>query len=387
MTAVIGTLYEKASKEMYNKLQDIKGLQKGEVLDLSASVNEMLGGMLNVVGRTVILSRTSKLQYPDFQIPVSEYGNLIEYIGTKLLRPQDVNPHNTGDAFHTSAINNPKFITRYISDIVRGKYNVTTGDQRWLDAINKKDEKRIANLTGQAVQSLYDSLIELQNDLVPALFASLYEKVKTEKSNAIWKIPSIADSTDIKEYSIVLNAQIKKAVRLLSYTSSDYNLLGADVNSKKDDLILVAFHGDDVSAYGVDTTLLDVITSQGNLGTLSRATFEESLGLNKIVEMKAMGIGQSTIPRDFDLPALIGMQTEDIDQSTVTTPYGKVRFALVSKGMLNVGLKYFKAKTEYSASEDINNIYVHFQMALEYGAGQVIFFEDNEVESEVPPEG
>lgn len=377
----LSTLYESANKKMYDTLVALKGVQTGAQID-EDMVNNLLGGMLNRVGDTIVLQRASALKYPHFQKPVSEYGAVTEYIGTKLVKPMDMLEPTQGSVIEEFIVNNPDYKVGYVSDRVKATFLVTTTDQRWKDAVDGGNIGRLAQLTAMAVQSLYDSVTEHMNGIVPIAFGAFWEKVPAQCKV---QIPKIAGSTR-ENYLIDIISLLRANIRKLGYTSSKYNLMGADINSRPEDLVLIVFDtplstASNYSGY----TSYDLITSQIKYSPISRASgLQESLGIADIYEMEALGMGTGSVARQYASTGLIGQQIANMSNNVMTEAYPYVRFALVSKDALNVGAKSIRTKTTSSARADLDFHYTHIDLEVGFGTGNIIFFHE---EIPTPPAG
>jgi len=232
----------------------------------------------------------------------------------------------------------------------------------------------MASMIAIAMQSLYDGITHDHDALIPALMGALYEKVPDA---SIRRLPTYT-GTGVEDYSKVIFATLNKAIRdMTQWRRPDYNMVGADMSDSKDDLVLVSF--DNPVSASADQSILDVITSQLNIGPMARATaLGSSLGLGDVYEMPTPGIVTSSVARSYSLPNFPGMQTADTLAGTLKVPHPNVKFALVGRGALNVGLKRLQQDTGRSLRGHFDQTWVQPTLELAYGAGQVIFFIDGD---------
>jgi len=134
----------------------------------------------------------------------------------------------------------------------------------------------------------------------------------------------------VEGYSKEVFALLNKAIRdMTMWRRPDFNYIGAEMSDSKSDLVLVAF--DNPIAPGKDMTILDVITSQLNIGPMARATaLGQALGV-EVYEMPSMGIIENSVARAYGLTGFPGMQTADMSSGIQTPPYPNVMFALCGR--------------------------------------------------------
>src|SRR5690606_7905692 len=253
---------------------------------------------------------------------------------------------------------------------VRANYPLTVNSERWLDALDGQNYSTLASMIGIAMQALYDGVTHDHDSIIPALFGSRYAKATpTMKRN----LPAFTGD-DVEGYSKEVFAMLNKAIRdMTTWRRPDFNYIGAEMSDSKSDLVLVSF--DNPITEGKDMTILDVITSQLNIGPMARAVaLGQALGV-EVYEMPSMGIIENSVSRAYGLQNFPGMQTADMSSGTQTAPYPNVRFALCGKGALNVGLKRLQIDTGRSIRGHFDQTWVQPTLQLAYGAGQCIFFE------------
>lgn len=371
----INLVFERANKDAYEMLVVANEMSTGAEL-ANAITNTIFPTILNKIGDTITRSDLVDRNYEKFKIPLSEYGAITEYLVSSMIKAADASPTTTGTVIEDMVINNPDIKALYASKLVRANYPLTVNSERWLDAIDNKNLSTLASMIGIAMQALYDGITHDHDSFIPALFGSLYSHVGAPSKR---KLPSF-DGMDVEGYSKTVFATLNKAIRdMTSWRRTDFNYLGAEMSDVKSDLVLVAFEN---PVGGNDTTILDVITSQLSIGAQARASaLGSSLGLGDVYEMPSMGIIENSVARAYALPAFPGMQTADMRNGTRTPPFPGVKFALCGKGALNVGLKRLQNDTGRSIRGHFDQTWVQPTLQLSYGAGQVIFFGDDDTSS------
>lgn len=366
----INLVFERANKDAYDLLVAANEMSSGTEL-ANAITNTILPTILNKIGDTIVRSDLVDRNYEKFKIPLSEYGAITEYLVSSMIKAADASPTATGTTVEDFVINNPDIKALYASKLVRANYPLTVNSERWLDAVDNKNLSTLATMIGIAMQALYDGITHDHDSFIPALFGSLYDKVGAASKRQI----PVFDGTNVEEYSKNMFATFNKAIRdMTTWRRSDFNYVGAEMSDSKADLVLVAFEN---SVTGRDQTILDVVTSQLNIGAQARAVaLGSALGI-EVYEMPSMGIISNSVARAYGLPALDGMQTADMSAGVLTPPHPDIKFALCGKGAINVGLKRLQTDTGRSVRGHFDQTWVQPSLQLAYGAGQVIFFDDD----------
>lgn len=370
----INLVYERANKEAYDLLVAGNEMSSGD--DFSELItNKIFPTILNKIGDTISRSDLVTRNYEKFKIPLSEYGAITEYLVSSMIKAADSSPTATGSVVQDFVINNPDIQAIYAHKLVRANYPLTVNSEKWLDALENRNLSTLANMIGIAMQSLYDGITHDHDSFIPALFGSLYSKATVGMKRTL---PTY-NGTNLEQYSKDVFATFNKAIRdMTTWRRPDFNYLGAEMGDSRDDLVLVAF---DNNVAGREQTILDVITSQLNIGAQARASaLGSSLGIT-VYEMPSAGIITNNVARAYGLTNFPGMQTADMSSGTQAKPLPNVKFALCGKGALNVGLKRLQKDTGRSIRGHFNQTWVEPTLQLAYGAGQVIFFEDESAHS------
>jgi len=365
----INLVYERANMDAYDMLVAANEMATG--IELANSItNTVFPAILNKVGDTIMRSDLVDRNYDKFKLPLSEFGAITEYLVSRMVRADNASPTVKGYVVEDYVINNPDIIGLYASKLVRANYPLTVNSERWLDALDNRNMSTLASMIAIAMQALYDGVTHDHDSFIPALFGSLYAKATDSMKR---QLPEFTGN-DIAEYSKDVFATLNKAIRdMTQWRRPDFNYVGAEMSDSKSDLVLVAF--ENPIAEGRDQTILDVITSQLNIGPQARAkALGDALGVD-VYEMPSMGIIQNSVARAYSIPAFPGMQTADMSAGTQTPPYPNVMFALCGKGALNVGLKRLQIDTGRSIRGHFDQTWVQPTLQLAYGAGQCIFFE------------
>lgn len=372
----ISLVYERANKDAYDMLVAANEMSMGNEL-ANTITNTIFPTILNKIGDTITRSDLVDRNYDKFKIPLSEYGAITEYLVSSMIKATDASTTTTGTVVEDMVINNPDIQAIYASKLVRANYPLTVQSERWLDALDSKNLETLASMIAIATQALYDGITHDHDSFIPALFGSLYSKVLDTSKR---KLPKFTGS-NIEEYSKDVFATLNKAIRDLStWRRKDFNYIGAEMSDSKDDLVLVAFENN--ISPDKDQTILDVITSQLHIGAMARSkALGDSLGI-AVYEMPSMGIIENSVARAYGVASLEGMQTADMTKGTITPPFPNVKFALCGKGVLNVGLKRLQNDTGRSIRGHFDQTWVQPTLQLAYGAGQVIFFEDEPEDEE-----
>lgn len=365
----INLVYERANKEAYELL--VAGAEMATGSDLAELItNSIFPTILNKVGDTITRSDLVDRNYEKFKLPLSEFGAITEYLVSSMIRAADPSPTATGSVVEDYVVNNPDIKALYASSTVRANYPLTVNSERWLDALDGRNYSTLASMIGIAMQALYDGVTHDHDSIIPALFGSFYGKASAKMKRTL---PEFTGD-DVEGYSKEVFALLNKAIRdMTMWRRPDFNYIGAEMSDSKSDLVLVAF--DNPIAEGKDMTILDVITSQLNIGPMARAAaLGQALGV-EVYEMPSMGIIENSVARAYNLTGFPGMQTADMSAGTQTPPYPNVMFALCGKGALNVGLKRLQIDTGRSIRGHFDQTWVQPTLQLAYGAGQCIFFE------------
>jgi hypothetical protein len=368
----ISLVYERANKDAYDLLVAANEMSTGAEL-ANAITNTIFPTILNKIGDTIGRSDLVDRNYDKFKIPLSEYGAITEYLVSSMIKAADASPSSNGTAIDDFVINNPDIKALYASKLVRANYPLTVQSERWLDALESKNLASLANMIAIATQALYDGITHDHDSFIPALFGSLFTKSTASSKR---KLPEFT-GTGVEDYSKDVFATFNKAIRdMTTWRRKDFNYVGAEMSDSKSDLVLVAFEN---TVGGRDQTILDVITSQLHIGAMARAkALGEALGVD-VYEMPSMGIIENSVARAYGLPNFAGMQTADMTAGIITAPFPEVKFALCGKGAINVGLKRLQNDTGRSIRGHFDQTWVQPTLQLAYGAGQVIFFDDEDL--------
>lgn len=367
----IGLVYERANKDAYDLIKNAQAVMSASELAENIT-NVIFPSILNKVGDTIIRSDKVDRMYDKLKIPLSEYGAITEYLASSMIRADDPTATATGTRVDDFVINNPKIFGRYTQRNVRANYPLTVNGDRWLDAIDGGNTTQMASMIGIAMQSLYDGVSHDHDSFLPALMGSLYNESKGTAS--VRSIPAFTGAS-VEEYAKAIYAILNKAIRdMTQWRRPDFNLIGADMSDSKADLVLVSF--DNAVSSTNAATVLDIITSQLNIGAMARATaLGNSLGVT-VYEMPTPGIIETSIARAYALANFPGMQTADTGAGDLTIPHPNVKFALIGRGALNAGLKRLQQDTARSARGHFDQTWVQPTIQLAFGAGQAIFFTD-----------
>lgn len=372
----INLVYERTNKDVYDLLVAGTSMQSATEIGELIS-NTIFPTILDKVGDTITRSDLVDRNYSKFKLPLSEFGAITEYLASNMVKADNATPTLTGTKIDDFVINNPDIQALYSTNLIRANYPLTINNERYLDMVDNRDLRGLASIVAIAMQSLYDGVTHDHDSIIPALFGTLFTKSKATSK----RILPTYDGTNIESYSKSIFAILNKAIRDLSqWRRSDFNIMGMEMSDAKSDLVLVSFENSVAENEG---TILDVITSQLNIGAKARAkALGESLGVD-VYEMPSMGIIPNSVARAYNMPNFPGMQSADMSAGTQTPPYPKVKFALVGKGALNVGLKRLQNDTGRSIRGHFDQTWVQPTLQLAHGAGQAIFFSE-EVE-EVEP--
>lgn len=364
----IGLVYERANKQAYDALALAKAVVPGSQL-APLVTNEIFPSIVNKIGDTIIRSDKVSRVYDRFKLPLSEYGAITEYLLSNMVKAADSPKLQQGELVHDHVVSHPSILGRYSETNIRADYPMTITADRWMDAVEKEDIATMARMVALSSQSLYDGVRHDHDSWVPAIAGALYDQ--SPESSKI-KIPDF-DGQDIEGYSKLIYAILTKAVRdMTQWRRPDFNIPGAEMADSVDDLVLVSF---DNPVDETGTTILDMIGAQLNLGSLARAkAIGQSLGLT-VYEMPSPGIITNQIARAYDYPNLPGMQTADMSAGVPVKPYPNLRFALIGRGALNVGLKRLLVDTTRSSRGHFDQTWVTPVIQLAFGAGQAVFFE------------
>lgn len=372
----INLVYERANKDAFDMLTAAaNAMQPGDTLG-SLITNTVFPTILNKIGDTISRSDLVDRNYSKFKLPLSEFGAITEYLASNMIKAANASATTNGTVIDDMVVNNPDIKALYASKLIRANYPITINSERWLDAIDSGNISALSSMIAIAMQALYDGVAHDHDSFIPALMGALYSETQATSKRTI---PAY-DGTNTEEYAKKVFAILNKGIRdMTQWRRPDFNMMNMEMSDSKDDLVLVAFD----SAVGVDgETTLDLITSQLNIGAMARAkALGESLGVD-VYEMPSIGILENSVARAYGVPELPGMQTANMTSGTQTSQYPNVKFALVGKGALNVGLKRLQTDTGRSIRGHFDQTWVQPTLQISYGAGQVIFFETAETETE-----
>lgn len=369
----INLVYERANKDAYDMLRIASENAMASGAELGETItNTIFPTLLNKIGDTISRSDLVDRNYSKFKIPLSEFGAITEYLTSNMIKADNALSGSNGTIVDDMVINNPDIKATYASKLIRANYPLTINSERWMDAVDGRNIEVLSSMIAISMQSLYDGITHDHDSFIPALLGSLYESSPTKAKRTI---PTF-NGTDTENYSKKVFAILNKAIRdMTQWRRPDFNMMGMEMSDSKSDLVLVAFD----SSVGDDgETTLDLITSQLTLGAMARAkALGEALGV-EVYEMPAMGVIDNSVSRAYSLTNLPGVQTADMSQGIQTEPYPNVKFALVGKGALNVGLKRLQNDTGRSIRGHFDQTWVQPTLQIAYGAGQAIFFEIDE---------
>jgi hypothetical protein len=366
----INLVYERSNKQAYDLLVAASDMFTGTQL-ASTITNDIFPTILNKVGDSIRRSDLVDRNYEKFKIPLSEFGAITEYLMSNMIKAADPSSNVKGTAVDDYVINAPEIMALYAIHQVHANYPLTIKKDKWLDALDGSNLTNMAQMIAIAMQSLYDGITHDHDSFIPALFGSLYSKVGTASKR---KLP-VYTGSNVEQYSKDVFATFNKAIRdMTKWRRPDFNFVGAEMVDAKSDLVLVAFENN--AADDKDQTVLDIITSQLNIGPMARAVaLGEALGID-VYEMPSMGIIDNSVARAYSLTNLPGMQTANMSAGVQTPPHPDVKFAICGKGAINVGLKRLEHDTGRSIRGHFDQTWVEPTLQLSYGAGQVIFFDD-----------
>lgn len=365
---MINLVYERANKDAYDMLVAMADMyQADEIQDVIS--NQIFPAILNKVGETIIRSDIVDRNYSKFKLALKEYGAITEYLASNMVKADNASDVANGTVVEDYVVNNPDIQALYAPKIVRANYPLTINSERWLDAIDSNNPAALASMIAIAMQSLYDGVTHDHDSFIPALFGSLFTKSGAGSKKEI----EIFVAENVAEYSKSIFALLNKAIRdMTQWRRPDFNMMGMEMSDAKKDLALVFFD----SATGANgETVLDIITSQLTIGPAARAAaLGDALGVD-VYEMPAAGVLTNAVARAYNVPAFPGMQTANIN-GVRTEPFPKLKFALVGKGALNVGLKRLQTDTGRSVRGHFDQTWVQPSLQLSYGAGQAVFFSE-----------
>lgn len=365
----INLVYERANQDAYDLLKiATNAMAPGDDLGVTIT-NSIFPTLLNKIGETITRSDLVDRNYGKFKIPLSEFGAITEYLASNMIKADNAVNMENGSPINDMVVNNPDIRASYATKLIRANYPITINSERWMDAVDGRNIEVLSQMIAISMQSLYDGIAHDHDSFIPALLGALYEG-SPEKAKR--SIPAYSGS-DPEAYAKKVFAILNKSIRDMSqWRRSDFNMMGMEMSDSKEDLVLVAF---DNSISDDGETTLDLITSQLTLGAMARAhALGEALGV-EVYEMPSMGIIDNSVSRAYSLPNIPGMQTADMKEGDHTPKYPNVKFALVGKGALNVGLKRLQNDTGRSIRGHFDQTWVQPTLQIAYGAGQAIFFE------------
>lgn len=368
----INLVYERANQDAYDMLLTATdAMDSGD--DLSAIItNTVFPTLLNKIGETITRSDLVDRNYSKFKIPLDKFGAITEYLMSNMIKADNAVGTTNGTQVNDMVINNPDIRALYAHKLIRANYPITINSERWMDAIDSRNIAVLSSMIAIAMQSLYDGITHDHDSFIPALFGSLYTESPTTSKRTL----PIYDESDIEQYSKSIFAILNKGIRdMTQWRRPDFNMMKMEMADSKSDIVLVAF---DNSIGNSGETTLDIITSQLTIGAQARAkALGESLGVD-VYEMPSMGIIDNSVARAYNVASFAGMQTADMSNGTQSPLYPNVKFALVGKGALNVGLKRLQNDTGRSIRGHFDQTWVQPTLQIAFGAGQAIFFEDEE---------
>jgi hypothetical protein len=368
---MINLVYERANKDAYDMITAMQDMfTSGEIQDVIS--NTIFPTILNKVGETIIRSDIVDRNYSKFKLPLTEYGAITEYLASNMVKAADASDISNGSVVEDFVVNNPDIQALYAGKVIRANYPLTINTDKWLDAIDGQNISALSSMIAIAMQSLYDGVTHDHDSFIPALFGSLFTKSKATSKKEI----EIFTGDNVAEYSKSIFAILNKTIRdMTQWRRPDFNMMGMEMSDSKSDLALVFFESPTGSN---GETILDIISSQITLGPAARAeALGKALGV-EVYEMPEAGILTNTTARAYNLTNFEGMQTANIT-GTRTAPHPNLKFALVGKGALNVGLKRLQTDTGRSVRGHFDQTWVQPSLQLAYGAGQAVFFSEKEV--------
>lgn len=365
----INLVYERTAKDVYDLL--VAGTSMVSATDIGELItNTIFPTVLDKVGDTITRSDLVDRNYSKFKLPLSEFGAITEYLASNMIKADNPTPTVTGTKVDDFVINNADIRALYSTKLIRANYPLTINNERYLDMVDNRDLRGLSSIVAIAMQSLYDGITHDHDSLIPALLGTLYAQSKATSK----RILPAYNPTNKEEYSKSIFALLNKAIRdMTQWRRTDFNNMGMEMSDSKNDLVLVSFENPVSENEG---TILDIISSQLNIGAKARATaLGESLGID-VYEMPSMGIIPNSVVRAYGMPNFPGMQTADMSVGVQNPPNPEVKFALVGKGALNVGLKRLQNDTGRSVRGHFDQTWVQPTLQLAYGAGQAIFFSE-----------
>jgi hypothetical protein len=367
---MINLVYERANKDAYDMITAMEDMYASDELGDVIS-NTIFPAILNKVGDTIIRGDIVDRNYANFKLPLKEYGAITEYLASNMIKADNASPTVKGTVVDDFVVNNPDIQGLYAPKLVRANYPLTINTDRWLDAIDSSNVEGLSSMMAIAMQSLYDGVTHDHDSFIPALFGSLFTKSAATSKKTI----TAYEGTGIEAYSKNIFALLNKSIRdMTQWRRSDFNYMGMEMSDSKRDLALVFF---DSPVGDNGETILDVITSQLTIGPMARAAaLGEALGVS-VYEMPPAGVLTNATSRAYGIASFPGMQTADITGER-TEPFPLLKFALVGKGALNVGLKRLQTDTGRSVRGHFDQTWVQPTLQLAYGAGQAIFFSEEE---------
>ncbi len=365
----IGLVHERVNKEVYDRLTQGVPIRDGSQLS-DLLTNDIFPTIINKVGDYIRRPDVPTRNYTRFKRPLSEVGAITEYLMANMTKADDAVSLVTGEEVHEYVVNNPDIQARYAVDQVRANYPLTLGGEKWLDAVDNMSLSTVANLTGIAMQKLYDGIEHDHDAMIPAMFGPLYAG---RTSAQVRELPAYTGE-DIETYTKTVFAALTQGVRdMTQWQRQDLNGAGVDMVDSVGELTLVSF-SNPAGTTGT-FTVFDIIGSQLAVGAVSRATgLANYLGIGAAYEMPSPGLIPNSIARAYGFPNFPGMQTADMRAGAQTPPYPEVKLALVGVNALNVGLKRTRQDSNRSARAHADFLYILKVIELMQGLGQVLFF-------------
>lgn len=355
MALSMNSIYQVANN---TALAQLSGFSNIDITgNLSQITNEVIPTMFDATSLVVSNRRMADRRWQALQMPVPQFGRLISQVGSKVVKPEDVQPTTAGTSW-TDFVQTPQIIeNQYSGTIIEMNYPLTLRIPQLQRIQGITDINKLASVYAEYVFALWRDITEDHDKMVPYLLGWLAEQQLTQWIE-IPPVPSAsATPADIQTWGIQVVSTINNAIRLYSrFHSSALNLMGVQSRFSPEDLILVAF---DNPAGGM--SVLDVLRGYIALSaTFNTQSVEQLFGVAEILEMPYMGNlqesvdGTTAIARANGITNLPGMQTADMSTATAyingtNTNLNNVKFGLLNRGAFNVGSKNIWASTAFSA--------------------------------------
>ena len=372
--AFMSNLYERANKNLYDLLNapDLMA-NAGNITKILA--NDIFPTFIPKIGDVIARGDNTTRNYSFFKIPLSQFGDMTEYLASNMIRPADSVAGKNGDVINDFVINNPDIRALYAQTVVSANYPLSIQDDKLMDLIDRNDTAGIARHVAIAMQCLQDGIEHDTDMLVPALAGVLYNAHKEKLPKSIFTLDNLDElsAANITNYSTKLVATFKNAIYSLgTYRKKEYNLMGCDMADSLDNLCLVCF--DNPINSNTSLTAIDLLESFFEVAPQMRASGLKSILGCEVYRMPSAGVVTADIQRAYGLPNFGGMQTADMSNANYTRPHPELMFALVGRGAFNVGLKRLISDTTRSSQGHLTQTWIQKSLQLAYGAGQAIFF-------------